>query len=263
MFKHSWLVGAMLGTVVFSSAARADEWTKRWPVNGKPELRVTAGDASIAVEVGATDEITALVRTRGISIGNSDLRITEHQDGNRVELELREPSTHFNFASRSIEVRLRVPRELLADLHTGDGSIKLKGLHGVIRVHTGDGSIQGDDLDGGFDARTGDGSMHINGRFDDLKLRTSDGSVDIQASHGSRMATEWRVETGDGSVHMGVPRDLAANIELRTGDGSIHSDLPLTVEGTKKEHELEGKLNGGGPSLSVRTGDGSISLGEI
>lgn len=246
-----------------STTVQAAEWTKRWAVSANPELRLTAGDASIALEVGNDREITAVVRTRNVEIGGGGLRITDQQDGNRVELELREPTTHFSFGFRSIEVRLRVPRELITDVRTGDGSIRLTGLHGSLRVNTGDGSIQGDDLDGALDARTGDGSLRVSGRFDDLKVRTSDGSVDVQANRGSRMRTDWRVETGDGSVRLTVPRDLAANVHLQTGDGSIHFDLPLLVKGMRNEHQVEGKLNGGGPTLEVHTGDGSIHLGAL
>jgi DUF4097 and DUF4098 domain-containing protein YvlB len=75
------------------------------------------------------------------------------------------------------------------------------------------------------------------------------------------MSSNWHVETGDGSVRLEVPHDMAANVQLRTGDGSIHLNLPLTVQGTQNEHEIEGKLNGGGPFLEVHTGDGSISVG--
>lgn len=260
--KTTLLLAACL-PILLQGTTHAEEWTKQWQVGGNPELRVTAGDASVTIEAGSGGEISAAVRTRGISIGSSGLRINEHQDGNRVELEIREPSMHFSFGSRSVEVHLRVPRELTTEVHTGDGSIKLSGLHGFTRVNTGDGSVQADDLDGRLDARSGDGSLHIRGRFDDLKIRTSDGSVDVQAGRGSRMQADWRVETGDGSVHLEVPRDLAANVQLRTGDGSIHTDLPLAKQGERREHELEGKLNGGGPFLEVRTGDGSISLGSL
>ena len=256
------ICGAILGLSCLMTA-RGDEWTKNWKVQGKPELRVTAGDASLTIEVGSATEISALVRTRGVDIGDSGVRITERQNGNRVELEIREPSARWGFGSRSVEVRLRVPRELMADAHTGDGSIHLSGLHGMVRVDTGDGSIEGDGLDGAFEARTGDGSVRVAGRFDELKVRTSDGSVQVKVLPGSRMSASWRVETGDGSVRLAIPRDLAADVQLRTGDGSIHSDLPLTVQGTRREHELHGKLNGGGPFLEVRTGDGSITLSGL
>jgi hypothetical protein len=52
-------------------------------------------------------------------------------------------------------------------------------------------------------------------------------------------------------------------LELHTGDGHIGVDLPLTVNGTQNEHEVRGKLNGGGPSLTVRTGDGSIHVSAL
>ena len=159
-----------------------------------------------------------------------DIRVSScvhclHQDGNRVELEIREPSTHFSFGSRSVEVHLRVPRELTTEVHTGDGSIKLTGLHGFTRVNTGDGSVQADDLDGRLDARSGDGSLHIRGRFDDLKIRTSDGSVDVQAGRGSRMQADWRVETGDGSVHLEVPTRLGG--ECAAADWGTVASTPI------------------------------------
>jgi DUF4097 and DUF4098 domain-containing protein YvlB len=132
-----------------------------------------------------------------------------------------------------------------------------------MRVDTGDGSIQGEDLDGMLDAHSGDGSIHVSGRFDNLQLRTQDGSVDVDARRGSRMQSDWHVQTGDGSVRLNVPRDLAADIELHTGDGHIRMNLPVTVSGTQSESEVHGKINGGGPLLTVRTGDGSISVNPL
>jgi DUF4097 and DUF4098 domain-containing protein YvlB len=247
--------------LLFGSTLQGEEWTKRWQVSAKPELRISTQDASIDLEVGSTNEIEAIVRTRGYSIGEGGIKILEHQDGNRVELEIREPNTHFSFGNHSVNVHVRVPRELVANVHSGDGSIKLDGLQGALRIDTGDGSIQGENLDGDLDARSGDGSLHVDGRFDKLQVRTSDGSVTVRAKSGSRMSSSWRVETGDGSVRLDVPHDLAANVQLRTGDGRIHLNLPLTVQGAQSEHEIEGKLNGGGPPLEVHTGDGSISVG--
>jgi DUF4097 and DUF4098 domain-containing protein YvlB len=244
-------------------SARADEWNRHWQVGPNPELRVTAGDAAVTVEASEASAIDATLTTRGWPIGSSGVRVTEHQSGNSVEIDIKVPSTHFNFGDRSIQLQVRVPRKLMANIHTGDGSIRLHGLHGPLRADTGDGSIQGDDLDGTLDANTGDGSIHITGRFDNVQLRTQDGSVELEAKQGSRLHSDWRVQTGDGSVRVNFPRDLSADLELRTGDGHIRLDLPLTVRGTESEHEVRGKLNGGGPSLTVQTGDGSITVGSL
>jgi hypothetical protein len=69
------------------------------------------------------------------------------------------------------------------------------------------------------------------------------------------------VQTGDGSVRVSLPHDLAADLELHTGDGSINLSGPtLTGSEMKNGHDVRGKLNGGGSVLMIHTGDGSISL---
>jgi hypothetical protein len=248
-------------TTLQGAQAQAEEWHKHWSVSGKPELHVSAGDAAVEIETGSSDAIDATVTTRGWSIGDTGVRITEHQNGNRVELDVKLPESHFGWGNRSLRVEIQVPHELMADIHTGDGSIKLREVAGSIRADTGDGSIEATHLDGNLDAHTGDGSVHVSGRFDSLKLHTQDGAVDLDVFKGSRVNDDWRVQTGDGSVQLRLPKDLNANLELHTGDGRIQLDLPLTVTGVQSEHGIQGKLNGGGAVVLVRTGDGSISVG--
>jgi DUF4097 and DUF4098 domain-containing protein YvlB len=243
--------------------ARADEWNKQWPVHGTPEVHISAGDASITVEAGSNGSVEANLSTRGWTIGDSGIRVIEHQSGDRIDLEIKEPNTRFSFGEHSAHLTVRVPRELAGYIQTGDGSVKLKGLHGSVRADTGDGSIEADDLDGMLQARSGDGSMHLRGRFDGLQVHTSDGSVELKALEGSKMREDWTLQTGDGSVRLELPKDLAANLSLHTGDGSIRMNMDVTVNGHQNEHEVRGKLNGGGPQLAVSTGDGSIQIDSI
>ncbi len=257
-------VFVLIGALAVATAAYGDQWNKHWSVGPKPELRIYSNDASVTVQAVEGSGIDAVLITRGWPIGSNGVQVSEHQTGNIVDINVKVPSMHFSFGDRSVKLEVRVPRELTSEVHTGDGSIHLMGLHGSLRAETGDGSIQAEDLDGNFDAHTGDGSVHVGGRFDHVMLHTSDGSVAFSAGRGSRMASDWKVETGDGSVRLSLPHELAADVELTTGDGSIHSDLPLVGDGRHSSgHLMTGKLNGGGPSLRVRTGDGSISIGTI
>lgn len=251
---------ALAALAVASQFAWADEWSKHWNVSGKPELRISAGDASVIVEAGSDHAIDARLTTVGWSIGPGAVRVEEHQMGDKVEIDVTVPSSHFSWGNHSIRLEVRVPRELVGNLHTGDGSITLRGLHGNLHADTGDGSIHGDSLDGALDVHTGDGSVHIAGRFDNLQLHTQDGSVDVEVQEGSRVQTDWRIQTGDGSVRLRVPHSLSADLEAHTGDGSIHFDVPGATNNGRREHELEAKLNGGGPALVLRTGDGSITV---
>lgn len=261
MKRYSIVVFCAL--VLITSVAKADEWNKHWSLGPNAELHVTAGDAALVVEAVGGNSIDATLTTRGYSIGPSGVRVTEHQVGGRLDIEIRQPSMHFGFGDHSIRLELRVPKQLNAYLHTGDGSITLRGVHGSMQVDTGDGSIHGEDLDGALDAHSGDGSVHVSGRFDNLHLRTEDGSVDLDVLRGSRMHADWRVHTGDGSVRLNLPGDLSADLEVHTGDGHIRMNLPLTVTGMQSGNEIHGKLNGGGPLFTVRTGDGSISLNPL
>jgi hypothetical protein len=79
---------------------------------------------------------------------------------------------------------------------------------------------------------------------------------------GSKIASSWSIRTGDGSVDIVLPADLQANIDASTNDGHISLGIPVTVEGTFSNSQIHGKMNGGGESLTVHTGDGSIRLSK-
>jgi hypothetical protein len=116
------------------------------------------------------------------------------------------------------------------------------------------------DVAGQLRARTGDGGMHIRGRFDALEVSTGDGPIDITVERGSTMSGPWAIKTGDGSVQLALPEDFSAELDIHTNDGSINSDLPLTLSGKIQGNSLRSRLNQGGATLTVHTGDGSITL---
>ena len=248
---------------VCGSPTFADEWKKRFSVPGKADLRVEVDDGEAIVHTWDRNQIDARVTTEGWKIGSSEVRITEHQAGDRVEIEVRVPRTHINFGRRSVHVELQVPRELRATIHSGDGRISIQDVKGEVHLSTSDGSIEADAVDGDLEAKTGDGRIRAKGRWERLSLETSDGSIEAEARAGSKMASAWRVHTGDGSVTLRLPESFAANLDAHTGDGKITVDLPVTASGTLGGSDVRGKLNGGGQTLVVRTGDGPIRLHRL
>jgi DUF4097 and DUF4098 domain-containing protein YvlB len=249
-------------SVVAVVPAYADEWSKTYNLSGKPDLRVETSDANIRVTTWDQNTIEARVTTTRYKIGEGGIRIEEHQTGDSVEIEVRYPHHNFNveWGSHRVDIVIQMPREGSVNLRTGDGKIELSGLKGAMDMHTGDGSLILDGVDGKLHASTGDGHIQANGRFDELELKTGDGHVDVRAGAGSSLAAGWRLETGDGSVSLEVPSDFAADVDLHTSDGHIDLDMPVTTEGKIRQNEIHGKLNGGGSTLTIRTGDGSIHL---
>jgi DUF4097 and DUF4098 domain-containing protein YvlB len=279
-------VGTVAGALALAAPARADQWERTFKLTGKPELRIDTNDGAIEVASSSAAEIHVRVWTSGWRISSDEVRITrEAQEGNRVEVEVRVPRSRwswgFSSIHRDVRVEVTVPREANMDLHTGDGHMTVRGVSGEIRLdtgdgslttddlrgnlrfHTGDGHIDGTNLDGSLDADTGDGHMRIRGRFDGLRLRTGDGSITAEAVTGSKMHADWSVTTGDGSIRLRLPDGFAASVDLHTGDGAISSQLPITVSGSLNKTTMRGQINGGGATLVVRTGDGSIRIERV
>lgn len=257
---NPFLLSVFLLTAIASLPLLADEWNKRFPCSATCELRLEAGDGAVVVTPSASNAIEARIETVGWRIGPSEVQVVDRQMGDRVELELRVPRVRWGVGRRSIRVELRVPPSIRANLRTSDGSITVEGLKGDTRLFSGDGRIRVSDVEGALEATTNDGSIRVSGRFDSLQLNSGDGSIEADVKPGSRLNSSWRIKTGDGHVKIRLPQELAADVEAHTGDGRVVSDLPVVVTGTIRRSELRGKLNGGGPLLSVRTGDGGISL---
>jgi DUF4097 and DUF4098 domain-containing protein YvlB len=265
--RIQWNLVVIVFFAVFCAAvalpARADEWSKTYTLTGKPDLRIETSDANIHVSTWDQNTIQARVTTTRYKIGDGGIRIDERQNGDSVEIEVRYPHSHgiiFNVGNNRVDVEIQMPREGRVDLHTGDGKIELANFKGEMKLHSGDGSQEIDGVDGDLDAITGDGHLRATGRFDRLELKTGDGHIEARALAGSALTTEWRLETGDGSVTLEAPESLAADVDLHTGDGHIDLDMPVTTEGKLREGEVHGKLNGGGNLLVIHTGDGSIRL---
>lgn len=254
------MTGALLCAAVIP--ALADQWTKTFTVGATPRLRVETSDASVTVRPGAGNKIQARVYTSGWKLGPGEVQVTDHQTGDLVEIEVKFPLRvdFFNFKERWARIEVEVPVATAVDVHTGDGSIHAADLHGRLHLVSHDGSIEGEGLEGALDASSGDGHIKVRGKFTGLDLRSGDGGIEAEVLPGSRMAGSWTVHTGDGSVTMRLPDGFAADVDAHTGDGHITVDLPLTTEGSPHEHELLGKLNGGGAALTIHTGDGSLHL---
>jgi hypothetical protein len=248
---------------VAAGSMPADQWSKTFSVGATPALRIETSDANVTLRASNVKTIEARVYTSGWRIGPLDVRVTDHQTGDLVEIEVKVPAVHFNLGNRWVKIEVQVPSATKADVHTGDGNIRADDLRGPTRLVTHDGNIDGEGFEGALEASSGDGNIRVRGKFSGLNLRSGDGNIDAQVAPGSHMATGWTVHTGDGGVTLRLPDGFAANVDAHTGDGRITVDLPLTTEGGIHEDAVSGRLNGGGQVLTVRTGDGSVHLARL
>ena len=278
---HPWagVSIVLLAAGPFAATVHAEDYTKSFSVANRANVHVDTNDGSVTVSTGDTKQVEFRVEYRGYDLDKT-LHIESHQQGDEIELTARVVSKwQFSLgALRRLHIEVRMPKEAdlrvetgdgavkangltgNIDLHTGDGSLTASSLMGVVRLHTGDGAIDAADLDGKCDALSGDGRIRLTGRFDVLRAKSGDGRIDVNALHGSKLDSSWSISSGDGGIDVAVPSDLSADIDATTHDGHITSDIPITVEGVMSKSRVRGKMNGGGQTLTIRTGDGSIHL---
>ena len=250
--------------------AFAQDWSKSYTVGAKPSLRIDTNDAAIEITRGTSNTIAARVIAEGYKNGAADLHITEHQDGDKVDLTVRFPSDvgiHIGWNGRwnnhRARIEVQVPQETALDLHSSDGHINVDGTTGPAKIDTSDGAVEVHNFSGNIRARTSDGHITVDGVVSEVYLSSGDGHIEFTARPGSKMARGWLLHTGDGRVEIKLPQDFAAELSAHTGDGRITLDFPVTVNGDIGRSRVRGKLNGGGELLEITTGDGSIHVGKL
>jgi DUF4097 and DUF4098 domain-containing protein YvlB len=247
-------------------SAFAQDWSKSYTVGAKPSLRVDTNDAAIEITRGTSNTIAARVITEGYKNGAADLHITEHQDGDKVDITVRFPSEsgiHITWRNHRARIEVQVPQETALDLHSSDGHINVDGTTGPAKIDTSDGAVEVHNFTGNIRARTSDGHITVDGVVSEVYLSSGDGHIEFTARPGSKMARGWLLHTSDGRVEVKLPSDFAAELSAHTGDGHITLDIPVTVNGDLGRSRVRGKLNGGGELLEITSGDGSIHVGKL
>lgn len=282
--RHVLFLSLGLALTASPALATPKVWDQNWTVSGRPDVHVAADDGHVRIHAGPAGSVKVHVeyelRRWGLVIGVSEPTVVFERKGDQIWITARNPRSFGVIGGMSdrLTVDVTVPPQVTLSVRTGDGAVdceplegkftfvtgdgavRAHGLKGECDVSTGDGRVILEDMSGRLRARTGDGQVTASGRFEALDLSTGDGRVTATALPGSKLTQGWNLETGDGAVTIRIPHDLNALLDARTKDGRINVDLPISVSGRLSGRQLVGELNGGGPPLRIRTGDGSITL---
>ena len=146
-------------------------------------------------------------------------------------------------------------------LQTGSGNVRAREIAGGVRGGTGSGDIEVEETGAGdIDLHTGSGN--ITARAIQGAFHAEAGSGDITGEGAQTGA--WEIRTGSGNVHVRLPSDAAFDANLSTSSGTVDVGpaIKMTVQGRVQEmrKQIIGKVRGGGPLLTVRTGSGDIHI---
>jgi hypothetical protein len=171
-----------------------------------------------------------------------------------------------------------------AELEAGGGNVEIKRCGGRVKASTGGGNITLGDIGGPADIETGGGSIHLASAKGRVGANSGAGTIELYGVPSARVETgaggivvklvntgsdraDSMLETSAGDITVYIAPDVALSVRASVDLGNGHrisSDFPdihIMSEGDKwgpKTLTAEGKLNGGGPLLKVRTTTGDI-----
>jgi hypothetical protein len=259
---------------------------QRFAVSGRPEIVLKTFDGAIRVESWDRPEVLVTIeRQAGDEHSLKSIEVKSDQQGNRISVEVLKPEQKGRIdigmhVGRSAALIVSVPRDAdvsarsgdgavtieniagRLDVNTGDGAVSVRRSVGDLVVHTGDGAVALEDVRGQVELNTGDGAVKIDGVLQRVKARTGDGAIVVRASDGSAAAADWDLETGDGGVTVGLPAAFGAELDARSNDGRVTvNGFDMTGATRDDENrEVKGRIGSGGSRLTIRTGDGGITV---
>jgi hypothetical protein len=248
-----------------------------------------AGSVSIRGKIFVGDHW--LFGNRHVDVSDIEQHPPLRQEGNGIRID------YVNAHDISVDYEITVPEETTIRAHSGSGDQIIEGTRGNVDVQTGSGDVKLSRLTGEIHLQTGSGNvraLRISGPVrggagsgdieleetgaGDVELRTGSGNVSVRGMQGGLRAEAgsgdisaegtqtgiWEIRTGSGNVHVRLPAEAAFDANLSTSSGTLDVGpaITMTVQGRVQEtrKQIEGKVRGGGPLLTVRTGSGDIHI---
>ena len=253
------------------------------------DVRINSGGSGVTVDVKRRAKSEEAMQ---------DFDVTFEQTGNDVTVRAkyqRPSSKWFNWSNEiDAQFTISVPTNYNVQIKTSGGDLRIANLNGDVRARTSGGGIEMGNITGTVEARTSGGSVTLDSASGRADLRTSGGSIEVgrvtgdlyahtsgggitiedaggvidaQTSGGSiraRLSAQPRgdskLSTSGGNIVISVPSNASVDLDAKTSGGDVETDVPVTILGMKSESELQGKINGGGPRLTLRSSGGGIRL---
>jgi DUF4097 and DUF4098 domain-containing protein YvlB len=218
-----------------------------------------------SIDVGTVNGDVGLHTGGGtIRVHQANGKITAETGGGGIHIESGGQDANIETGGGSIEVRHCNGR---VKASTGGGGIDLGDIGGPVEIDTGGGSIRLNSAKGHVHAETGGGGIELYG-VPSAQAETGAGGITVKLVNngGDHRDSELETSAGDITVYIAsdVAVDVRASVDMANGHhiNSDFSDIHVRSEGDwgSKTLSADGKLNGGGPVLKVRTSTGDISF---
>ena len=274
--KNLWIATAALALAAIPTLASEATFERNLSVSGRVELSVSTGSGNIHLTRSSGNQVHIFGKVKS-GWGTNDQKVREiaanppiEQTGNIIRIGAR----HENLHNISIEYEIQAPENAFLEAGSGSGDITDDGIGENAKISTGSGNIHATGLHGGFSVGTGSGDIYAEQTGDgDVKVQTGSGNVELKNLRGGLRGgtgsgdikvsgtptSNWHLETGSGNVEFWAG-SAPLTLDASTGSGSVHTDREMLTQGSSDRHHVTGKINGGGPTVRIETGSGSIRV---
>lgn len=135
------------------------------------------------------------------------------------------------------------------------GNIKIKNQKGKLHASTSGGNISGDGLLGELQCSTWGGNIKLYGIEGDVGANTKGGNIEAEVKSVKKYL--W-LDTAGGNINVVLPLNQPLNLNISSS--KVVVPVLNNFEGFKTQNELVGKLNGGGPTVQIKSSGGNTKI---
>ena len=164
----------------------------------------------------------------------------------------------------------------LLDGKTSGGPIQVTGCEGTQQVKTTGGRIDVSGGAGSFDGKTSGGPVTVKDFRGSVQVKSSGGGLTfenvtgkvdgktsggpISATFASAVSDEVNLATSGGTVTLRVPENSAFDLDASSAGGNVTSELSVDTADKPSRGRMKGPVNGGGKTVTLHSGGGSIQV---
>jgi DUF4097 and DUF4098 domain-containing protein YvlB len=261
--------GDLVMTVAAVDGGQAD-LTVELPRGSAVTVEAGHGDVNVS-EVHAA--VTLSANHGDVSLSGIDGAVQAHVSDDNATITIHSVTGTVSLEGRTGDVDISEVTGAVM-LH-GDffGSTHLQHVNGAVGFESTRTKFQGGRLDGEFsiasdslDASEMMGPVVLKTHDKNITLDRIEGGVDVTDRNGTVSVTNApplapiTIQNQHGSVDVGLPASAGFVLSAQTKHGEMENDFGLEAHDSDEMHTLTGTVGGGGPTVSIATTDGDVTL---
>ncbi|HEY3569525.1 MAG TPA: DUF4097 family beta strand repeat-containing protein [Thermoanaerobaculia bacterium] len=268
------------GLLLVGAAAQAvtlkDRFEQTVPLKPGSEVRLDNTNGGVTFEAWDRNEVH-VVAEKQVRAGSDDqtrklmsqikIDVVPGPSGLRIETHMPKRGNGGGFldslfngeVNMGVSYTVQVPRQSSLAIVNSNGALQVTGTRGNARLETSNGRITAEGVAGDLTLKTSNGRISVAHSEGTVHAETTNGGIDAELTRFS--GKDLHFETSNGGVSVRLPRGARFTVDAETSNGSVQSDFQVPGE-RKGRHSLSGPVNGGGPTLYVRTSNGGVRIRE-